>query len=1078
MTPERVVRPVFLPLGGAPINLSQLTAIASIKHQGTDNRDQVVGKDKGQMIRRITGKLHSALVLVIALSLVLPYVAFADTVYVDGDTLETFDGTSDTTTVDYGDVCKGGAISIAKGIKLAIRRNGGDNVTFVAGSSLNPTVSVDSTYSKGSTLTAGDPAYGTYQDIDLPSDWKTEPTNTLTTDVGVSPEGEDPGYLSSSFGLTTGNTTGTASATITYTISGTAVNGSSLQRTATVTVAWNVTSTACDSTAPVVSADPAGGLYNSDKSVMLSANETAGIYYTTDGATPTKSSTKYASAISITSTTTLKFFGVDAAGNASSVSTETYTIDKTAPETSIMAGPGRLTNDNTPSFSWSGSDNLTAAADLVFSYGLNSGSTEGAWSAYSSDTNVTLGGTSGLADGSYSFEVRAKDAAGNVDGSPATSSFTVDATAPDAPVITSPANNSYNNTGSFSVSGKAEAGSTIELFESTTSKGTTTTDASGNWTKPLSDVADGSHTYTAKTTDAAGNTSLVSSGRTVIVDTIAPEKPNTPDLAAGSDVGASDADNITNDSTPSLSGTAEAGSTIELFDGTTSLGTTNADASGNWSKTLTSELSDGTHSFTVKATDAAGNTSDASDALSVKVDTVAPTVVYTSASGTAGDNGWYKSAVTVKFTADDGTGSGFIVNGEASATKTSTTTTNGDGSAVAADSPAFTDLAGNTAAAGTVSRTYKVDTTAPVIERNTSADGCSAPGNSGWCRGEQIAGFTASDATSGLASAAQASFTKSSTTNGSTVDIASGSVTDLAGNTNNGINAGPFKIDSMAPSIADAGFVSGTAGDNGWYKSAVTNGFTASDATSGLADTARESFSKSSGTAEGAVVKISSGSVSDVAGNTNTGIDSTAYKIDLSKPYNIQFVDGPADGGSYDYGDTPAAPTCTASDDVSGLKSCVATGHSTAVGTHTMTATATDNAGHTETATRFYTVKGWTLKGFYSPVNMGVDPATGKQWVNTVKNGSTVPLKFEAFKGTTELTDTAIVTMSVRQITSIAGTEDAIETTTTGSTSLRYDTTSGQFVYNWKTPTSAGSSYSVTATFADGSTITAYFKLK
>jgi hypothetical protein len=56
--------------------------------------------------------------------------------------------------------------------------------------------------------------------------------------------------------------------------------------------------------------------------------------------------------------------------------------------------------------------------------------------------------------------------------------------------------------------------------------------------------------------------------------------------------------------------------------------------------------------------------------------------------------------------------------------------------------------------------------------------------------------------------------------------------------------------------------------------------------------------------------------------------------------------------------------------------------------------------------------------------------------------------------------------------------EDAIEATATGGTSLRYDTTGGQFIYNWKTPTGAGSCHKVTLTANDGSTIIAYFKMK
>ena len=59
---------------------------------------------------------------------------------------------------------------------------------------------------------------------------------------------------------------------------------------------------------------------------------------------------------------------------------------------------------------------------------------------------------------------------------------------------------------------------------------------------------------------------------------------------------------------------------------------------------------------------------------------------------------------------------------------------------------------------------------------------------------------------------------------------------------------------------------------------------------------------------------------------------------------------------------------------------------------------------------------------------------------------------------------------------------DVIEQTATGNTSLRYDTTSGQFIYNWQTPKAAGTCYSMTVVTASGEAITgapvAFFKLK
>jgi hypothetical protein len=121
-----------------------------------------------------------------------------------------------------------------------------------------------------------------------------------------------------------------------------------------------------------------------------------------------------------------------------------------------------------------------------------------------------------------------------------------------------------------------------------------------------------------------------------------------------------------------------------------------------------------------------------------------------------------------------------------------------------------------------------------------------------------------------------------------------------------------------------------------------------------------------------------------------------------------------------------------------------------------------------------YTVLAWTLSGFYQPVDMG-------GVLNTVKNGSTVPLKFEVFAGAAELSNTSVVeSFSVKGIT-CPGTNvltDDIELTTTGGTSLRYDTTGGQFVQNWQTPKKAGVCYSVTMKTIDGSSITASFKLK
>jgi alpha-tubulin suppressor-like RCC1 family protein len=113
----------------------------------------------------------------------------------------------------------------------------------------------------------------------------------------------------------------------------------------------------------------------------------------------------------------------------------------------------------------------------------------------------------------------------------------------------------------------------------------------------------------------------------------------------------------------------------------------------------------------------------------------------------------------------------------------------------------------------------------------------------------------------------------------------------------------------------------------------------------------------------------------------------------------------------------------------------------------------------------------WTFSGFYHPVEMaGV--------VNTVKGGSTVPIKFQVFAGATELTDSSIVVqpLTATQAACSGGPTDTIELTATGGTSLRYG--GGHFIFNWKTPKMPGYCYSVTVRFTNGGSLSANFELR
>jgi hypothetical protein len=121
----------------------------------------------------------------------------------------------------------------------------------------------------------------------------------------------------------------------------------------------------------------------------------------------------------------------DAAGNGNTASTSTdnsVTFDSAAPETgtiSAVDGSGKSLKDggnsNSPAvtFSFTGTDNLTAAAGLTYQCRLDSAS-EADWAACASPKSY-----SGLATGSHNLGLRAIDQAGNVDASPATFSWNV-----------------------------------------------------------------------------------------------------------------------------------------------------------------------------------------------------------------------------------------------------------------------------------------------------------------------------------------------------------------------------------------------------------------------------------------------------------------------------------------------------------------------------------------------------------------------------------------------------------------------------------------------------------------------------
>jgi hypothetical protein len=180
------------------------------------------------------------------------------------------------------------------------------------------------------------------------------------------------------------------------------------------------------------------------------------------------------------------------------------------------------------------------------------------------------------------------------------------------------------------ITGTASATSVVKLYDTdgTTLLGQTTSDGSGHWSITSSTLTDGAHTLHATQTDGSSTTSAQSSGLALTIDTTPPAASSRPQMTTGTDTGASHTDGITSDTTPVFTGTAEANSTVTLYDtdGTTVLGSATANGSGAWSL-ASSALSAGDHTLTTKVKDAAGNVSLASNGAVVSIDTTGPTAM-------------------------------------------------------------------------------------------------------------------------------------------------------------------------------------------------------------------------------------------------------------------------------------------------------------------------------------------------------------------------------------------------------------------------------------------------------------------
>ncbi len=170
--------------------------------------------------------------------------------------------------------------------------------------------------------------------------------------------------------------------------------------------------------------------------------------------------------------------------------------------------------------------------------------------------------------------------------------------------------------------------------------------------------------------------------------------------------------------------------------------------------------------------------------------------------------------------------------------------------------------------------------------------------------------------------------------------------------------------------------------------------------------------------------------------------------------------------------------TATATDIVAGTAPVTCTppsGTTFAPGAHTVSCVATD--GHANTVSGSFTVSVVfdITGGFLQPVNPNA--------LNTVKGGSTVPLKFQVRTASggyiTSLSIISSFVLTQVQCGSLSTVIDEVDFTTTGGTTLKYDTPSNQYHQNWQTPKKPGTCYRVDVVFTGGlQRLSASFQLK
>ncbi|MBL8957602.1 MAG: adhesin, partial [Myxococcaceae bacterium] len=330
------------------------------------------------------------------------------------------------------------------------------------------------------------------------------------------------------------------------------------------------------------------------------------------------------------STHTVSAIAADAAGNTSLPSnTNTFTVVMPGGPVVVSPADNSVTRDTTPALSG------TAGANEVVTVKIDGvtvcTATADAAGAFTCTPTTPLG------EGGHALTATTPDGAGGVRTSN-TNTFTVDTTAPAAPVVISPANGSSTTATRPTFTGTAEPFSTVTVTVDGMVVGTATATASGAWALvPAMALSTGAHTVSATATDRAGNVSQPSATNTFTVTSSAPA------LTLQTPVDGS----VTRSTRPVLSGTAAASARVEARVDGMVVCTATADAAGLWSCTPGAALTEGRH----VATATVAGSMTPSNANAFTIDSVAPAAPVVTAPA---DQSFQPATPTVTGTAEPG----------------------------------------------------------------------------------------------------------------------------------------------------------------------------------------------------------------------------------------------------------------------------------------------------------------------------------------------------------------------------------------------------------------------------------------